>query len=72
AALKDDLETDSADKIKSGIQNVTEAAMKLGEAIYKSSQEDSEDGPAAADERSPDEDDILDADFEDIDTKKRS
>jgi molecular chaperone DnaK len=72
AALKDDLETDNADKIKSGIQNVTEAAMKLGEAIYKSSQEDSEDGPAAADERSPDEDDILDADFEDIDTKKRS
>jgi molecular chaperone DnaK len=72
AALKDDLETDNADKIKSGIQNVTEAAMKLGEAIYKTSQNDGEDGPAAADERTPDEDDILDADFEDIDTKKRS
>jgi molecular chaperone DnaK len=71
-ALKDDLETDNADKIKSGIQNVTEAAMKLGEAIYKTSQNDGEDGPAAADERTPDEDDILDADFEDIDTKKRS
>ena len=26
-----------ADKIKSGVQNVTEAAMKLGEAIYKAS-----------------------------------
>jgi molecular chaperone DnaK len=72
AALKDDLETDNTDKIKSGIQNVTEAAMKLGEAIYKTSQNDGEDGPAAADERTPDEDDILDADFEDIDTKKRS
>ena len=72
AALKDDLETDNTDKIKSGIQNVTEAAMKLGEAIYKTSQKDGEDGPAAADERTPDEDDILDADFEDIDTKKRS
>jgi molecular chaperone DnaK len=71
-ALKDDLETDNTDKIKSGIQNVTEAAMKLGEAIYKTSQNDGEDGPAAADERTPDEDDILDADFEDIDTKKRS
>ena len=35
AALKDELETKNADKIKSGIQNVTEAAMKLGEAIYK-------------------------------------
>ena len=38
AALKDDLETENADKIKSGIQNVTEAAMKLGEAIYKALQ----------------------------------
>ena len=37
-ALKDELETGDAGKIKSGIQNVTEAAMKLGEAIYKSSQ----------------------------------
>ena len=72
AALKDDLETDNADKIKSGIQNVTEAAMKLGEAIYKSSQEGGDDDPVAADERTPGEDDILDADFEDIDTNKRS
>ena len=39
AALKDDLENDDAGKIKAGIQNVTEAAMKLGEAIYKSQQE---------------------------------
>ena len=72
AALKDDLETDNADKIKSGIQNVTEAAMKLGEAIYKSSQDGGDDGPIPADERTPGEDDILDADFEDIDTNKRS
>ena len=40
AALKDELETENADKIKSGIQNVTEAAMKLGEAIYKASQDE--------------------------------
>jgi len=72
AALKDDLETDNTDKIKSGIQNVTEAAMKLGEAIYKSGQDGDDDGPVAADERTPGEDDILDADFEDIDTNKRS
>lgn len=72
AALKDDLETDNTDKIKSGIQNVTEAAMKLGEAIYKSGQDGGDDGPVAADERTPGEDDILDADFEDIDTNKRS
>ncbi len=73
AALKDDLEADGAkaDKIKSGIQNVTEAAMKLGEAIYKASQE--EEGDAEPQARAADEaeDDILDADFEDLDDEKR-
>ena len=69
AALKDDLEADNADKIKSGIQNVSEAAMKLGEAIYKASQE-AEDGEAEP--KGADEDDILDADFEDLgDDEKR-
>jgi molecular chaperone DnaK len=71
AALRDDLETEDAGKIKAGIQNVTEAAMKLGEAIYKSSQEaeangDADDGGPVAD------DDILDADFEDLDGDKRT
>ncbi len=67
AALKDDLEGDAtADKIKSGIQNVTEAAMKLGEAIYKASQDEAgEEGPENVD------DDIVDADFEDLDGDKR-
>ncbi|MEL6450909.1 MAG: molecular chaperone DnaK [Pseudomonadota bacterium] len=72
AALKDELETDNADKIKSGIQNVTEAAMKLGEAIYKAAQEDSEDEPAGADEPRNDDDDIVDAEFEDLDDNKRA
>ena len=73
AALKDDLEKDdiTADKLKGGIQNVTEAAMRLGEAIYKASQEDAEEEPSAADE-GPDDDDIVDADFEDIDDDKRA
>ena len=68
AALKDELEGDKADKIKSGIQNVTEAAMKLGEAIYKASQEEA--GEAEPDTRGADED-ILDADFEDLGDDKR-
>ncbi|MDA0721590.1 MAG: molecular chaperone DnaK [Proteobacteria bacterium] len=68
AALKDDLEGDNAGKIKSGVQNVTEAAMKLGEAIYKASQEESGD---AEPDRPGADDDILDADFEDLDDDKR-
>ena len=74
AALKDELEKEdaTAEKIKAGIQNVTEAAMKLGEAIYKSSQEESDDEPAAADRSGSGDDDIVDADFEDLDDNKRS
>ncbi|MCX8953093.1 molecular chaperone DnaK [Ruegeria sp. NA] len=71
AALKDELETNNADKIKSGIQNVTEAAMKLGEAIYKAQSEEAEDEPAAADAAHGD-DDIVDAEFEDLDDDKRN
>lgn len=71
AALKDELESDNADKIKSGIQNVTEAAMKLGEAIYKSQSEEADDEPAAAD-AAPGDDDIVDAEFEDLDDDKRN
>lgn len=72
AALKDDLEKDdaSAEKIKSGIQNVTESAMKLGEAIYKASQEEAGAEPDAAD-MGPVDDDIVDADFEDLNDDKR-
>ena len=72
AALKDELETESTDKIKSGIQNVTEAAMKLGEAIYKSAQEEGEYEPTAADEAQAGDEDIVDADFEDLDEDKRA
>ena len=71
SALKEELETEDAGKIKSGIQNVTEAAMKLGEAIYKASQEDGENAdkePGSADF----DDNIVDADFEDLDDEKRS
>ncbi|MGR3464019.1 Hsp70 family protein, partial [Limimaricola sp.] len=75
AALKDELEGDNPDKIRAGIQNVSESAMKLGEAIYKATQaEAGEEEPAEADTKSRDNDDdgIVDADFEDLDDDKRS
>jgi len=69
AALKDDLEGENADKIKSGAQNVRESAMKLGEAIYKASQDAEE---AEGEPKGMDEEEILDADFEDLsDDEKR-
>ncbi|MGL4321668.1 MAG: molecular chaperone DnaK [Paracoccaceae bacterium] len=69
SALEDVLKTDDAGKIKGGIQNVTEASMRLGEAIYKASQ--SEGGDDDADRARDVDDDIVDADFEDLGEKKR-
>ncbi|MCI5041478.1 MAG: molecular chaperone DnaK [Donghicola eburneus] len=77
AALKDELEKEDAGKIKSGIQNVTEASMRLGEAIYKASQEGGEGESADFDggesnSNNSDDDGIVDADFEDLGNDKRS
>src|SRR5210317_2148542 len=72
--LKEQIETDDAAKIKGGIQNVTEAAMKLGEAIYKAQAEEadaSENGDGDADEARPVDEDIVDADFEDLDDDRK-
>jgi molecular chaperone DnaK len=69
-ALEETLKTEDVGKIKGGVQNLTDAAMKLGEAIYKAS---AAAGEAAADEDAPHgvDDDIVDADFEDLGDKKR-
>ena len=67
-ALKEQLETEDAGKIKGGIQNVTEAAMRLGEAIYKAQASDSEEDQDGA---RPVDDDIVDADFEDLDDDRK-
>ncbi|MBK5932926.1 molecular chaperone DnaK [Rhodovulum imhoffii] len=72
SALKETLEGDDAGKIKAGIQNVTEAAMKLGEAIYKAQQEEAGEVDPEDDAPKGVDDDIVDADFEDLDDKKRS
>jgi molecular chaperone DnaK len=71
AALKDELEGDNVGKIRSGIQNVTEAAMRLGEAIYKASQSEGDAADPDSGDTRRNEDDIVDADFEDLGEDKR-
>ena len=68
-ALEETMKSDDAGKIKGGIQNLTDAAMKLGEAIYKATADAADGG----DEGGPREvdDDIIDADFEDMGNNKR-
>ena len=72
ANLKEQMETEDAGKIRSGIQNVTEASMKLGEAIYKAQAEEGGDGDAPEDGPRGVDDDIVDADFEDLDDENRA
>ena len=71
-ALEDALKSEDAGKIKGGIQNLMDASMKLGEAIYKASQP-GEKGAEADEPRSRgrDDDEIVDADFEDLGGDKR-
>ncbi|WP_116086228.1 molecular chaperone DnaK [Tropicimonas sp. IMCC34011] len=73
--LEEALQSEDVGKIKSGIQNLTEAAMKLGEAIYKSEQEKAGGGDDSSDgEENPRnvDEDIVDADFEDLGEDKRN
>jgi molecular chaperone DnaK len=68
--LEEALKGEDAGKIRGGIQNLTEAAMKLGEAIYKASQAEAEGKDGGDDPRSVD-DDIVDADYEDLGGKRK-
>ncbi|MDQ7776405.1 molecular chaperone DnaK [Paracoccus aminovorans] len=72
-ALEDALKSEDAGKIKGGIQNLMDASMKLGEAIYKASQAEGGSADAGDDEPGPRDvdDEIVDADFEDLGDDKR-
>jgi molecular chaperone DnaK len=68
-ALQETLESEDPDKIRSRSQDVTEAAMKLGEAIYKSESENPPDQSESNNENQ--DDDVFDADFEDLTDDKK-
>ncbi|MCY4152062.1 MAG: molecular chaperone DnaK [Aestuariivita sp.] len=73
--LKETLEVEdaTAEAIRSDVSALTVASMKLGEMIYKASQEaDEAEVDPAADEAEVKEEGIVDAEFEDIDEDKRS
>ena len=67
AALKEALESDDAEAIKSKFEALSNSSMKLGEAIYKAEQAATEatagDSSGPSD---PDDDSIVDADFEEV------
>jgi len=65
-------EDSNAEKIRNGTQNLTEAAMKLGEAIYQQSQNAQEAQSPQDDSNGTRTEDVVDAEFDDLeeDTKK--
>ena len=70
-ALKETLDSEepSADKIRARAQDVTDAAMKLGEAIYKAEAQENQANEENANSdttNEDDDDDVVDADFEDL------
>ena len=67
--LKASLESDDAARISSDLEVLTQEAMKLGEAIYKS-QEETQNNEAEKPE--PEDSTIVDADFEEVDEDKNT
>ena len=62
-AVREEAEGDNTEAINEKIQTLTEAVMKMGEAIYANQSSDADDAGADA---SDDDDDIVDAEFEDV------
>ena len=67
--LKGVLEGEDADLIKEKVNALAEASMKLGEAMYKASQAEAEAKTSGSD---PADDDVVDADFEEVKDDKKS
>jgi molecular chaperone DnaK len=68
--LRETAETDDTPLITDKIQVLTAAVMKMGEAIYANAQADEGPTSAAADAENDDDDDIVDAEFEDVEDDK--
>jgi molecular chaperone DnaK len=74
AELKTAVEGDDAEDIKAKTQTLAEVSMKLGQAMYEASQAAEAGEGAEADATAKADDDVVDADFEEIDEdgKKKS
>ena len=73
-ALKTALGGEDVEAIKSRTNELLQASMKLGEAMYKASQAEAQAGAQPAGEQEPKKDDVIDAEFKEVgeDDKKKS
>ena len=77
--LKEAVEKNDLDLIKTKTQELTQSSMKMGEAMYKDQQANGTPGAESGDQPQPDdkadapkEDDVIDADFEEVDDDKKA
>ncbi|GJE59661.1 molecular chaperone DnaK [Methylobacterium trifolii] len=68
-ALRTALEGEDVETIKARTTDLMQASMKLGEAMYAASQSGPEGGPEAAAGTEKKKDDVIDADFQEVDEK---
>ena len=69
-ALKEAVASDDTDKIKSGLEALTQSSMKLGEAMYKAQQQDAPNPNEPSDNKAAGSDQnnekVVDAEFEEV------
>ncbi|WP_438344696.1 molecular chaperone DnaK [Methylorubrum populi] len=71
AALRTALEGDDAEGIKAKTNDLMQASMKLGEAMYAASQAEGAPGAEGAAASGEKKDDVIDADFQEVDENER-
>ncbi len=71
ASLKEAIEADDVEDIKSKSEVLSTATMKLGQAMYEAQQEEAAASDAASDAARDEEEDVVDADFEEIDEEDK-
>ena len=71
AALKEAVKGDDVEDIKAKTNNLAQASMKLGEAMYKAQQAEGGAAPEGGEAPKPD-DNVVDADFEEVDDQKKA
>ncbi|GAK43747.1 molecular chaperone DnaK [Tepidicaulis marinus] len=67
--LKTALEGTDMDEVRAKLEALTQASMKLGEALYAASQ--AEEGAEGGSSESAEGDDVVDADFEEVDDENK-
>ena len=66
AEVEGALKLDDAEKIKTAVANLTNASMKLGEAVYKQAQQEQQPAQDEKAEEQPQDDNVVDAEFEEV------